>query len=866
MKWLLRRLVGADFADSILGDLEEQAHRRAPRSPISRTRWLYLQVAVVIAHALAHRAREGADEIRHAGIFGISKDIRYAFRALRRTPWYAATVITVVALSMALAATVFAVVDGVLLRGLPYPRVDQVVAIEGGWTSRPQLLGNVPASPSDAVAWAAATPEVLFTSFTLGGREQIDDGQPARSADVASNFFDVIGQTPMIGGFRPQHFVSRTAIRPALLTYYCWQRRFGADRTVIGRVVRGDRGAAIEIVGVLPEEFLFPSSLGRFVPEVITPLITSAGAATDRGRRWYVLARLPASMTVEALQARLHVATDGIARQFPKGPGGQGPGPFDVVRVRPIDVALRSASRQTFLLIFITAAVLLLVACLNVMGLAAARAQDRRQELALRRAIGATGTDLVRLLAAESLVTVILGGALGLSASWILVGVVSSFLPESISLLKPLTVDWRVGAFVAAASAVCLMLTTAWPARAVLRSNSAPGLVDAGRVTGRQRTVGRLGLVAAQVALALLMSLGGVLVAKSLVRVWREDPGYRVSQTTNIWLSSRADESRAHIADLLDDLGGLPDVGAAGGSNLLLLQRAVRGSSFDAPAGVVETSNIESVGVTRGYFEATGIRPLVGRLPTEDELDGAAPVVLVSDRVARDYWPGRSAVGQTLTRRQQRFDVIGVVPDARYLALDIDPDGSLYYPLFADPSPSLVNVFIAHNAGGFRSLSSVLNLIATRHPIYRVRSARDVGATLGDSIRQRSFLTFLFAGFGGAAVVIAAVGVLGLAAIVTSRRTREVGVRMAVGARPAQIVGLVVRQELAGVLCGLTAGALAAAWSVRLMQPYMYKVSVYDPVAWTAAIGLLLATSTIGVLIPALRASRTDPVKALRAE
>jgi putative ABC transport system permease protein len=536
------------------------------------------------------------------------------------------------------------------------------------------------------------------------------------------------------------------------------------------------------------------------------------------------------------------------------------------MRVQPLGVTLRSASRRTFTTVFLAAAVIVLLACLNVTGLAAARVADRRRELTLRRALGGSSGDLVRLLGAESLVVVGLGSSAGVIASLALVQVVARFLPETLVLFKPLAVDARVVGFAAIASALCVVVTTLWPARAALGASLRPTLADSRGTTRRQRPTSRFVLVSAQVTIGLVLTVGGALLAGSLARVSAEDPGFQVDRTFHIWISSRVPPTWALIESLLDDVRRVPGVSAAGGSNVPFLQRSVMGSSFAAPAGAIEESNVESPGVTRGFFETMGIRLVAGRLPTERELGSGAPVVVVSERVARDYWRGGSVIGQTLVRRGQTFTVIGIVSDARYLALDIDPDGTVYYPLGADEVPTMINLFVRFDRSGPADLTSVLSLLSSRHPAFRLRSAQHVATTLGDSVRNRRFQTLIFSAFALAALVIVGAGVLGLVAIVTSRRTREIGVRMALGSRPGQIAWMIVRQELTAVGVGLAAGSLVAAWAVGFVRAYLYKTSVYDPSIWLLAAFAVLTVAAMGALLPALRASRVDPVRALRVD
>ena len=523
-RWL-RWLTDAELAESIAGDLEEERRRRAVRSRSRARLWFWRRAFAIAAYMLGQRVRAVSGGLLTHGVAHLGSftgDVRHAARSLRRTPWYAFTVIGVVALSVSLAATVFAVVDGVLFKPLPYPGLDDLVAIEGGWASRPQMLGNISASPSDLVVWRTAAPEVRFTGYSAGGREQLDAGEPARAAWVAENFFDVLGQQPLVGGFRPEHFAMRTAIQPAVITYPCWQRRFSGDPSVVGRVIRGDRGSIVEVVGILPTGFLYPSTNGRLVPEVLIPLIEGVDWATDRGRGVTVFARMPAGMSTAALQDRLTPATLALARRYPRRPDERGLGPFDVMRVRPLEDTLRAASRQTFTTVFVTAAALVLLACLNVTGLSAARVQDRRRELTLRRALGCRSSDLVRLLGAESVVIVVLGGAAGVLAAFVLVQSLAAFLPEGLVLFKPLAVDARVVAF-AGTGVGCLCR----------RDDASAGPGDAWReLASGARRVGRHDSAAAHVrAVRARRNAGGPRAGDGRRRrPARDQPGARVGR------------------------------------------------------------------------------------------------------------------------------------------------------------------------------------------------------------------------------------------------------------------------------------------------------------------------------------------------
>jgi predicted permease len=864
---LLIRLVGADLAESILGDLEEQRSRRAQRSRAGAALWWRWALLAILIQAAWTRLREQARSIRGGGLAtGGWLEVKSAWRGLRRAPGYGVATTGVLAISLTLAVLVFAVVDGVLLKPLPYPRSGELAAIQAGWTSRPSFAGALTVSGSDFVAWRTVAPDVRFAAFSLGGAEQIDEGDRAIGADIGAGFLEVLEQRPILGGFAPEHFTTSQSIQPALITYAAWQRRFGGDPSLVGRVLPGDSGRAIRVVGILPPSFLFPTSLGRFVPEVLTPLVERPNAADDRGRGLLVIARVPAGVDRRGFEARLQAATADVARRFPKRPNQPGAGPFDLVRAIPFDTALRSSARLPFSIVFALAAALVLLACVNVTGLAAARAQDRRRELALRRALGAGGGQLIRLLVVENAILIAAGASVGVGAASLLLPFVAALLPPDIAVLKPLAIDMRVVAFAVAAAAACVGVTAFWPARVTLAGELRPVLTDGASTTPRRMGLGRRVLVSLQVALALAMAIGGALLVGSWARVWQQNTGYEVGSTVHVWMNARSATTWTDIDSLLNTVRNIPGVRAAGGSDMWLLQRAVRGNTFAEPAGVKVTSNVESFGVTTGFLETTGLAPVEGRWLTHAELTTGAPVAVVSQRVAREFWPGQPAVGRVLLREARPYDVVGVVPDARYLSLDLEPDGAIYFPLSANQQPSLISLFVAFDRRPSDALKDITTAITTQHPVFRVRRAQPLTSTLADSVKGRTFQALLFAVFGVAAVTIAGAGILGLAATLASRRTREVGLRMALGARPGGIARLMIRQHLAGAWAGIAIGAMLGAWLAHGVGSFLYSTSRFDPLAWGAALLVVMGTIAFGALVPALCASRVDPVRALRVE
>jgi hypothetical protein len=275
---------------------------------------------------------------------------------------------------------------------------------------------------------------------------------------------------------------------------------------------------------------------------------------------------------------------------------------------------------------------------------------------------------------------------------------------------------------------------------------------------------------------------------------------------------------------------------------------------------------IESVPVTHGFLEASGLTIRDGRVPTDAEFIAGAPVIVVSETAAREYWPGRRAVGQTLMNKGRAYTVTGVVPDARLMSLDIEPQGAIYWPVAAMPRPRIAYMFVRLASGGAEELAAVTRELSRQCPTCWFRSAMMLGDALAVTIRARQFSAWLFSAFGVAALLIVGIGILGLVAMTTTRRTREIGIRMALGATPRRVVGQFVREPMTAVAIGLLAGGAASAWLVRVVTVHLYKMTAYDARAWTAAIAVLIAVAAAGALLPAWRASRVDPVRALRVE
>lgn len=803
-------------------------------------------------------------------------------RGLRRSPWYALTSVGVIALSMTLAATIFAVVDGVLFKALPYPQPDHLFVV---MESATPLNGKpYPAAPSAVLisAWRDSMPSVQFAPYrAIHGFFFLRSGSYAEElteASVGRGFFETLGVAPIIGEFAPEDFFASSRVQPAIASYEFWQRRFGGDPAAIGRSVVAPDGTGIRLVGVLPKGFITPWG---FTADVITPLVY------DRLQNGYerttggVLVRVPNNMAPAEVASRLSALDAALASTWPAPPSSMRQFaflPIGAVSLTSLRSTLTSAPRTMSWLAFGAVLTLTMLGCLNVGGLAAARLQDRWRELVLRRALGAGAWDLVRLLVLENAIVVCAGTALGIASTAPLLRLTQHLTPDPVQLLKVPVVDVRVIAFSALTSIACVALIALAAARTVLQTRTAKPTLADGMTSSRRRRWSSWSIVSAEVGLALVITVGGVMVVGSLFRVWGEDPGFDLSRTVRTAINPPPGATAADIEQLMADLRHQPGVLRAGGvAGSVLDGISFIGSAFDAPPPTVSagTAGVSAadMGITLGYLEAAGLRLLDGRLPTEAEFDSGARVLVVSETVARDYWPGQRAIGQTLVANRypmalrQPFTVIGVVSDARYAALDRDPNGTLYFPNAANPRPWLGNVLVRLADQRPISAASVEAWLRQRCPDCTMYGrARTLGDLASVTVLPREFQAWLFGSFGIAALVIAGVGILGLVAMSTSRRTKEFGIRFALGATPQGVVAQVVREQVGAVLLGLAAGGMAAAWLARLLKSYLYKLPSYEPFAWVFAIAILLMVVVAGTLIPTLRVSRIDPAKVLRAE
>jgi predicted permease len=890
---VLASLLPSRYRAEIMADLleERESMIASGRSSIAGSIWLF---AHVIRSAVASRRHGWTSGARQEVVAMLTRrgrsplgECRYAMRSLGRAPWYAFTVITVTALGMALATTVFAIVDGVLFKPLPYPEPDELYAVSGrfdGDLAAPDRIAEM-VSPNEVSAWAAAAGDILVTGIGYSSLS-LPDGSFAFAAAVDPRFFDVFGVRLFAGGFEDDDYVRERPLMPVIISHRLWQSHFGADPNAIGRTVesRSAFGQSYQIVGIMVADSFIPpvptdAAAARRLNRVdfLRPPFTEA--LNERSN--VAFARIPRNRRAEMVAA-LDRALATARAAAPAPPPGLTTvqrrirGPFDRVDLVPLRDYISSRERPVFTMAFGTVMCLVCLVLLNAGALAAARAQQRIRELSLRRALGARTRDLLRHALAEQAILSTIGTLAGLVAAPLLLTLVLDRLPEGTNLVKEARLDWRVLAFAAVLSAAAAFAIALLSVRVAVRQTStAPVLAEVHGATPTRAGLARL-LVATQTAIAFALVLGGVLFAASIARLWNEDPGFQPTNAATMEVTFpvreirqyRARVARERALELARQLRSMPGVRQAGLYDGLVMRNIEQSSStFREPVGATgHTVTPAAVSVSGGFFDAAGIELVAGRLPSDAELDTGAPVVVVSESVARAYWPGAEAVGQTLTARNRvNFTVVGVVRDVRLVALDVPPSGVIFWP-WAHHALSTrgPKIFVSLQGDAARTLASVRAAAERAAPGATFRNVELLDDAIADTIRSRRLGALAAQAFGVAALVFVAVGLVGLVAMTSSRRTREVGIRLALGAVPTGIVRLLVREQLVAVLAGLSIGGVLAAWLVPIASAHVYAIGVYDLRVWLVATLVIIGTTIISAWLPAHRASRIDPLAALR--
>ena len=794
-------------------------------------------------------------------------DLRFALRSLRRRPTFAAVTIATIALSIGAATAIYSVVDGVLFRSLPYHDAGRLVGV---WQTDPDrriqgiLAPNWDRAPldyTDFITWRAKQTSFVGVGVWTGfGAMLPGDGGPEQvvGSRVSPGLFELLGVRPILGRtFLPGEDVVGGP-HVTMLSYDAWTARFGGRQNIVGSTVRFD-DVPYEIIGVLPKDFTLER--GKPGAPFWIPAGQRPGDVGQHNRGFRAIARLKPSVTSEQASVETRQLLNAGDPASNKGVRLT-----NVVREETRDV------RAPLLILLGAVGLLLLIACVNVATLLLGEAATREVEMSARVALGATRGRIVRQLLTESVFLSIAGAALGAVLAWWGTKVIVALAPQRIPGILTAAVDARVLIVTLVAATATGMLFGLAPA--LMLSEAGPAtLLRAG-----QSVRGRAGLqramVATELALSVVLLVGAGLMSRSLQKLTVVDPGFRSDRLLAVRLSF-ADPFRDTIqlrqfyTDALGRLAATPGVtGATAASNV-----PFTGGSSSSPyllegEGDAERKShkheVQQRVIAPNYFATTGIPIIAGRAFTADDRTDSPPVAIISEAAARRDFPNESAIGKRINYQGAWREIVGVARDVKFSRLSSPDQPSIYTSI--TQRISVMDIVVRTSGDPAASTARVREVVQDVGPTVAITGVEVMDALIRRSFSEERFRTALIDLFATIAAVLAAVGMFGVTSRAVSRRRHEVGIRVALGATGGSVVRMIVGHTLGGVAIGVVLGGLVAIAAARVLVPYLFGVSAYDPATYFGIAGLLVGVSVVASWVPARRAGRVEPAIVLRGE
>ncbi|MFZ0564040.1 MAG: ABC transporter permease [Terriglobales bacterium] len=800
---------------------------------------------------------------------GLFQDLRYALRQMRKSPGF--TLVAVITLALGIGATtaVFSVVDQVLLHPLPYPDSDRIVKMAETFKG----IAGDDASPANYLDWAAQNSVFAEMAASRGWPANLSEGdrpERVKGTMVTPSFFALFGINPILGRGLEESDARAGNDHVVVLGYGMWQRYFGGDRGIVGRSVRLN-GEPYSVVGVMPQNFS-PDDYGELwvtsqwgVPS--HPLAMDKDPRQFRDRSYLdVWARLNPGVTVQQARAELDTIGRRLEKQYPNEDDNVG------VSFLPLHEYVVGDIRPVLLVLLAAVVVVLLIGCANVANLLLARAAVRGREISIRTTMGASRQRLLRQLLTESVVLALLGGGLGLLLAVVAVPSLLALSPPDIRQFKEIGINREVLAFSFLASIVCGVVFGLMPALQASRSNPSEFLKEGERGSTANRGRTRSVLVVAEVGMSLVLLVGAGLLVKSFARLMDVNPGFDADHllTFNVGLPASTDAARqfAFYRDVMQRLQALPGVRSVGAVSRLPLAGGNSGRSFKVP-GIDKDYSADIRVSTPDYFRTMGMSLMKGRNFSESDLGSAVNVAIVNEALAREVFPGQDPIGRQLTDfgpDSLTLQIIGVVGNVRHVGLDTAPHSEIYQLLGQARWPS-VYVAMRSATSDATSLTSLAQSavwsVNKDVPLANVRTMQEL---IANSVQRRRFSMLLLAIFAGVAMVLAAIGLYGVMSYSVAQRTKEIGIRMALGARRPDVVALVVKQGMALVLAGIVAGTVLSLAMTRLMAGMLFGISATDPLTFVGVAMLLGVVAFFANYLPARRGASVDPMVALRYE
>jgi predicted permease len=806
--------------------------------------------------------------------------MRNAIRSLTADPGFTVVAVLTIALGIAANTAIFSTVYGVLLRPLPYPAADRIVQV---WSTGPEEQRSNHAAP-DFLAYQRRSRTL---DRLAGYREDALTLAPAgrdpvtvSGAHVTVDYFDVFGTTAAIGRTFNRAADEGAREPMAVISYRTWRDALGSDPAIVGRLLRINSVPHI-IAGVLPETFDFPLGARAWIlsnkPVPPAPVDVQGDLLEERNIQYFLaVGRLKAEASVEHAQSELTAIASDLQRQHPQSNASRG------VLIEPLRDAIVGDVRLALLVLLAAVAVVLLIACANVASLLLARASRRQRELAIRGALGASRGRLVGQLLLESVLLAVVGGALGILAGAWSVDLLIALIPKDmVPRLDEVRIDARVAGVAVLISLASAILFGLVPSLQASKTESSLLLKDAGdraSTSGRARKRTRSALVVIEVALTLVLLVSAGLLANSFLRLQRVDPGFDTSQVALMQMAlpqGKYQDGKAQASFYKQLLDGLKTRGEIRSAAIVFpgpLEAhnahgsfAVEGRPATTPA---DRPSAFIASISPDYLRTMGIPLISGRAFTEHDGEAKATPIIVNATLARRFWSGEDPLGKRI-----RFDdaadewltVVGVAGDSRNDGLDTEPQPVMYIPFQAFTIP-FMNL-VVRSAGGTAAIGSAVRAEVRRlDPELPVDKVRPLDQIVSESVAEPRFRTMLLGTFAITALMLAAIGVYGLISYSVAQRTREIGIRVALGARPAQVVGPIVREGMTLAVMGIALGLVGSLAATRVIAAFLFGIEATDPLTFTSIALLLLAVALLASYIPSRRALRVDPLIALRAE
>jgi putative ABC transport system permease protein len=798
----------------------------------------------------------------------LTQDIRYALRSFTRAPGFTLVALVTLALGIGGTTAIFSIVDGVVLRPLPYSDPNRIVRIT-------RTLADGGDAAFSAPDYRDVKKAATYFSAFAGYRSDIIDltgrGEPVRviGLETTAAFFDIFDAPPIVG--RTYHEASdQPGAAVAVIGEAVWRQHFGGDPAIVGTTVRLNNRPT-EIIGVVPERLRHPSKTDVWVlaQQDVPRSPLGPESANDRDVNYFTaVARIAPDRSLSDARGQLRAATAQLATSNATNNDAAA---VEVLDAQPLAANMVANVRTALLVVLGAVGFVLLIACANVAGLMVARGAARRREIAVRTALGAGRGRLIRQLLTESVVLAVLGGLAGLVvAKWSL-DLLIAVAPENLPRLADVELDWRVALFAFVATLAVGMLFGLAPSLSISKPELNADLKDGGR-TGTARTGGRNAMVVAQIALALVLLIGASLMLVSFARLRAVDPGFRTTQMVAVPLMlplSRYDENAQirFYTTVLERLRANPLTAQSaivfpfpfGGGNAQAGLQVV--GQPPRPRDQRVTAELNSV--SPGYLQTAGVRLLAGRDFTENDGRGGPLVALINESAIKEFG-GKNPIGEKINLGDEAT-VVGIVSDTRRRALDQPPRPAIYLPYNSFVLPYM-GAFIRTDQGTAAVTSAVKSIVAEIDRDLPIGDVETIEEIIADSTGEPRFRSFLIAGFALLALVLAGVGVYGLISFTVTQRVPEIGVRLALGASPRQVFTQVIGHGLKLAAIGVVIGLVAAAAATTLVKSLLFNTSATEPLIYLTLSLLLLAMAALACYVPARRAMRVDPMTALRSE